>query len=259
MTPYLRPMSFPILFSDEHFVAISKPPGLLMHRTRISEDTVFVVQILRDQLGQRVYPVHRLDRATSGVLIFGKTAEAAGRLGEQVMDKSVDKKYLVIVRGWTPESGTIDYALDDPDSGRGRLPAVTHFTRLGTSEIAAAIGLRYKTARFSLVEARLETGRRHQIRKHFAHLNYPVIGDKRHGDVKQNTYFREVFGMKRMLLHASELAFRHPFSGDALSIHAPVDEEFMRALEITNLTGFLPELSRTTANDDNGEMTAITK
>lgn len=234
-------MSFPILFSDDHFVAINKPPGLLMHRTRISEDTVFVVQLLRDQLGQRVYPVHRLDRATSGVLIFGKTPEAAGRLGEQVMDKSVDKKYLVVVRGWTPENGTIDYALDDPDSGRGRLPAVTHFTLLGTSEIEAPIGLRYKTARFSLVEARLETGRRHQIRKHFAHLNYPVIGDKRHGDVKQNTYFREVFDMKRMLLHASELAFQHPFSGETIVIQAPVDEEFTRALRITDLHSHLPQ------------------
>ena len=234
-------MSFPILFSDDHFIAINKPPGILMHRTRISEDTVFVVQLLRDQLGQRIYPVHRLDRATSGVLIFGKTPEASGRLGEQVMDKSVDKKYLVVVPGWTPESGTIDYALDDPDSGRGRLQAVTHFTLLGTSEIEAPIGLRYKTARFSLVEARLETGRRHQIRKHFAHLNYPVIGDKRHGDVKQNTYFREVFDMKRMLLHASELAFQHPFSGETILIQAPVDEEFTRALGIIDLHSHLPK------------------
>ncbi|MBV6442864.1 MAG: tRNA pseudouridine synthase C [Saprospiraceae bacterium] len=241
MPPYLRTMLFSILFTDDHFIAINKPPGILMHRTRISEDTVFVVQLLRDQLGQRVYPVHRLDRATSGALIFGKTPEAAGLLGEQVMDKTVEKKYLVVVRGWTPESGTIDYALDDPDSGKGRLPAITHFTRLGTSEIDAPIGLRYKTARFSLVEARLETGRRHQIRKHFAHLNHPVIGDKRHGDVKQNTYFREVFGMKRMLLHASELEFRHPFSGKTIRILAPVDEEFMQGLEMTELSVFLPK------------------
>lgn len=233
-------MTFPILFSDEHFVAINKPPGILMHRTRISEDTVFVVQLLRDQLGQRVYPVHRLDRATSGVLLFGKSPEAAGRLGEQVMDKSVEKKYLVVVRGWTPESDTIDYALDDPDSGKGRLPAVTHFTRLGTSEIDAPIGLRYKTARFSLVEARLETGRRHQIRKHFAHLFYPVIGDKRHGDVKHNTYFREVFGMNRMLLHACEMTFLHPYTGETICLQAPVDEEFMRALEITALLPSMP-------------------
>ena len=239
-------MHFSILFSDPYFVAINKPPGILMHRTRISEDNVFVVQLLRDQLGQRVYPVHRLDRATSGVLIFGKTPQAAGQLGEQVMDKSVEKKYLAIVRGWTEESGTIDYALDDPDSGRGRLPAVTHYTRLGTSEIDAAIGLRYNTARFSLVEARLETGRRHQIRKHFAHILHPVINDKRHGDVKQNTYFRNVFGLQRMLLHASELVFRHPVSGETVCVQAVVDEAFAQALATTGLSAYLPEYFRFT-------------
>lgn len=235
-------MSFPILFSDEHFIAINKPPGILMHRTRISEDTVFVVQILRDQLGQRIYPIHRLDRATSGALIFGKTAEAAGRLGEQFMEKSVEKQYLAIVRGWTPESGTIDYALDDPDSGRGRLSAITHFARLGCSEIEAPIGLRYPTARFSLVAAQLETGRRHQIRKHFAHLNYPVIGDSRHGDVKQNKYFREVFDLHRMFLHSHSLSFQHPFTGEAAHIVAPLDELFENTLLLLKLREFYPTI-----------------
>jgi tRNA pseudouridine65 synthase len=230
--------NFPLLFSDPHYVAINKPPGILMHRTRISEDTVFLVQVLRDQLGHKVYPVHRLDRATSGALILGKTAEAAGRLGEQVMDKTVEKKYIAIVRGWAPESGTIDYALDDPETGKGKLDAVTHFSRLGCSEIDEPIGLRYKTARFSLVEAQLETGRRHQIRKHFAHLNHPVIGDKRHGDVKQNTYFREVFGLQRMFLHSIRLGFRHPFTDEPTTITAPVDEEFAQTLKRLQLYEF---------------------
>ncbi len=228
-------MNFDVLFEDEHFVAIVKPAGLLMHRTRISEDTVFLVQLLRDQIGQRVYPVHRLDRATSGALILGKSAAAASKLGEQFMDKSVDKKYICIVRGWVPETGTIDYALDDPDSGKGRLQAITHFRRIGTSEIDAAIGLRYKTARFSLVEAQLETGRRHQIRKHFAHLNYPVIGDRRHGDVKQNTYFRNVFGLNRMFLHSQSIRFQHPFTDEAMLIQAEVDEEFTSTLQLLQL------------------------
>lgn len=234
---------FSILFEDEHFVAINKPPGLLMHRTRISEDNVFVVQLLRDQIGQRVYPVHRLDRATSGVLLFGKNAEAAGLMGEQVMEKTVEKKYLVIVRGWVPESDTIDYALEDPDSGKGRLPAITHFVRLGTSEIDHAIGLRHKTARFSLVEAQLETGRRHQIRKHFAHLNYPVIGDKRHGDVKHNTYFREVFDLRRMFLHSMLLSFQHPYSLQTTAISAPVDEVFESTLHLLKLHEFCPAIA----------------
>ncbi len=232
--------AFQILFSDAHYVAINKPPGILMHRTRISEDNVFVVQLLRNQIGQRVYPVHRLDRATSGVLIMGKNAEAAGRLGEQVMDKIVEKKYLAIVRGWVPETGTIDYALDDPDSGKGRLEAITHFVRLGTSEIDHPIGLRHKTARFSLVEAQLETGRRHQIRKHFAHLNYPVIGDKRHGDVKHNSYFRDVFDLHRMFLHSMLLSFQHPYTQEAIRISAPLDEVFVSTLGLLELSDFCP-------------------
>lgn len=236
-------MAFHILYTDDHFIAINKPPGILMHRTRISEDTVFVVQVLRDQLNQRVFPIHRLDRATSGALILGKTAEAAGRLGEQFMEKSVEKKYLAIVRGWPPESGTVDYALADPESGKGPLQAITHFTRLGSSEIDHAIGLRHKTARFSLMEAELETGRRHQIRKHFAHLNYPVIGDKRHGDVKHNTYFRLHFGLQRMFLHSHLLAFKHPFTGENIRISAPVDAEFENTLQLLELYPFYKTIS----------------
>jgi len=234
---------FPILFSDKNLVAINKPPGILMHRTRISEDNVFVVQLLRDQIGQRVYPVHRLDRATSGVLIFGKNAETSGLLGEQVMDKTVEKKYLVIVRGWVPETGTIDYPLEDPDSGKGRLQAITHFKRLGTSEIDHPIGLRHKTARFSLVEAQLETGRRHQIRKHFAHLNYPVINDRRHGDVKHNTYFRDVFDLHRMFLHSMLMSFQHPYTQETLCISAPVDEVFEQTLHLLQLHEFCPAIA----------------
>ena len=226
-----------ILYSDEHFVAIDKPPGVLLHRSRLSEDKVFVLQMLRDQLGHWVYPVHRLDRATSGVLIFGKTAEAAGRLGAHFMEKTVDKHYLAIVRGWPPESGTIDYPLDDPETGRGPMQAITHFARLGTSEIEAPIGLRYPTARFSFMSAQLETGRRHQIRKHFAHLRYPIIGDTRHGDVKQNKYFRDVWGIQRLFLHSYRLAFQHPFSGENLTIHAPLGPVFETTLQLLKLDG----------------------
>lgn len=235
---------FPILYSDDYFVAINKPRGVLVHRTGISEDRVFVLQLLRDQLGgAHLFTTHRLDRGTSGVLIFGKTQEAARHLGEQFMGKTIEKKYLAVVRGWTDETGTIDYPLADKETGRGLLDAVTHFTRLGQSEIDAAIGLRYPTARFSLVAAEPETGRRHQIRKHFAHINHPIIGDKRHGDVKQNTYFREKFGMPRMLLHASELAFQHPVSGQSVRIAAPLDAEFEQALDIVALRIFLPILN----------------
>lgn len=232
---------FPILYEDEMLVAINKPSGILVHRTGISEDRVFVLQLLRDQLGgTHIYTTHRIDRGASGVLVFAKSQEAARFLGEQFMEKTMDKRYWILVRGWVKEPGTIDYALADRESGRGHLDAVTNYSPLGMSEIDAPIGLRYKTARFSLVEARPETGRRHQIRKHFAHINHPVIGDIRHGDVKQNKYFRDVFGMKRMMLHAASICFQHPGTGNDLVIEAPIGDDFRFGLQLAALDHILP-------------------
>jgi tRNA pseudouridine65 synthase len=237
-------MQFDILFEDDHYIAINKPFGWLVHRSRMSEDTDFVLQRLRNQIKARVYPVHRLDRATSGVLIFGKNSAAASALGILFQDKQVEKKYIAIVRGHVPETETIDYALADPEVGQEPQPAITHYTRLGISEIPEAIGLKYTTARFSLVEAEPETGRRQQIRKHFAHIFHPVIGDKRHGDCKHNKYFEEKFDLKRMFLHAQRLVFKHPENGEAVTIFAPVDHLFLRALGIMQLSAFYPESPR---------------
>ncbi|MCO6479147.1 MAG: tRNA pseudouridine(65) synthase TruC [Phaeodactylibacter sp.] len=219
---------FNILFEDEYLVAIDKPSGIMVHRTRISEDTRFVLQLLRDQLGRRLYPVHRLDRGTSGVLVFGKTREAAALLSEQFRDKGVGKKYLAIIRGYVEGEGTVDYPIAR-DASRPLREAVTHYTRLGQSEIPYAVG-RYATARYSLVEARPVTGRHHQVRRHFAHIRHPVIGDKKHGDVKHNKFMREQWGISRLLLHASSLAFVHPVSGEKVSITAPLDDIFRTAL-----------------------------
>ncbi len=222
-------LPFEILYDDPHIIAINKPPGILVHRSRLSEDRVFVLQLLRDQIGQRLFPAHRLDRATSGVLLFGKSAESAAALGLQFMDKSLEKKYIAIVRGFVPEQDTIDYPLADEESGKGLVDAVTHFKRLEQVTCDMAIGLRYPTARFSRVEITPETGRRHQIRKHFAHLRHPIIGDPRHGDVKHNKYFREQFGITRLLLHAQQLTVRHPDTGALLVLEAAPDAEFLRA------------------------------
>ncbi len=230
-----------ILYTDPWFVAINKPAGMLVHRTRISEDTVFVLQTLRDQIGAPVYTIHRLDRATSGVLVFGTSAEAAEALAAGFREKTMEKKYLAVVRGWTDDAGTVDYAVRDQDKpGAELLPAVTHYRTLGRSEMPYAIGKKYSTARFSLVEAEPETGRRHQIRKHFAHILHPIITDKRHGDNKHNRYFGEQFGFGRLLLHATTLAFTHPYTGEPLRLQAPVDAEFIHGLELTGLSAFLP-------------------
>jgi tRNA pseudouridine65 synthase len=230
---------FPILYEDEFFVAINKPSGILVHRTGMSEDRVFVLQLLRDQLGgSRIYPTHRIDRGTSGVLIFAKNPETARHFGEQFMGKTIEKKYWAMVRGWLYEPATIDYALADKETRKGHLDAVTNYTPMGQSEIEAPIGLRYATARFSLIEAMPETGRRHQIRKHFAHIFHPVIGDVRHGDVKQNKYFRDVFDMRRMMLHAASLSFDHPETQQLMTIDAPIGEDFRHGLVLAKLEAF---------------------
>ena len=224
--------TFEILYEDADIIAINKPPGILVHRSRLSEDRVFVLQLLRDQIGQRLFPAHRLDRGTSGVLLFGKTSEAAAALGQQFMDKSLGKKYIALVRGFVQDEQTIDYPLADEESGKGLVQAITYYKKLKQVTTDMAIGLRYSTARFSLVEVEPETGRRHQIRKHFAHLRHPIIGDPRHGDVKHNKSFREQFGITRLLLHARQLNIQHPISGEPLCLEAEPDAEFLRAVDL---------------------------
>ncbi len=218
---------FPILFEDEQLVAINKPSGILVHRTRISEDKVFVLQLLRDQIGQKVFPVHRLDRGTSGLLLFAKDSETASLLGKQFQEQQVDKSYLAIVRGYLPMRGTIDYALTNR-SPQEPQKAITHYERLQQTELKVAIG-RYETARYSLIQAKPETGKFHQIRRHFSHLRHPIIGDKKHGDVKHNNYWRDHWEIARLLLHAQYLSFVHP-CGERLSLKAKVPADFRKAL-----------------------------
>ncbi len=223
-------MDFPILFEDDSLIAINKPTGILVHRTRISEDKIFVLQLLRKQINQRVYPIHRLDRATSGVLIFGKNKEGASLLSEQFRAKKVEKQYLGIVRGFVEEEATIDYPLAK-EKWLPKKEAISHYRKLNQTEIQEPIG-RYQTARYSLVEVQLETGRRHQIRRHFSHLRHPIIGDKKHGDVKHNSYWRDNFGISRMLLHAQHMQFNHPKTGENQLIYAPIDEAFQKAKDL---------------------------
>lgn len=233
-------ISFEILYEDACLVAINKPPGILVHRTRLSEDTVFVLQLLRDQLGgTHLFPTHRLDRATSGVLVFAKDAETAGWLGTQLMDFKWEKQYVALVRGhFSTHTDTIDYPLTDPETGKHEpQEAITHYQVIAQSELPWPIGLRYSTARFSLVEARPVTGRRQQIRKHFAHLRHPIINDSRHGDVKYSKWFREQ-GMKgRIMLHAYRLEVPHPHLAQNLLLEAQPDGDFKEILDQTQLMG----------------------
>lgn len=222
--------ALPILFRDRWLCAIDKPCGLTVHKTSLGDDRVFALQRLRDQLGQRVWPLHRLDRATSGVLLFALDAETAAAVGRQIMERRLDKRYLAVVRGFTDLSGRIDHALTTGDQ-RPDQPAVTVYRRLATMELPEPIG-RYPVARYSLVEIRPETGRTHQIRRHFKHVFHPLIGDTTYGEGRHNRLFRQRFSCHRLLLHAVELRLRHPWTGRQLEIHAPTGGSFRRVEEV---------------------------
>ncbi|MBL1280739.1 MAG: pseudouridylate synthase [Fluviicola sp.] len=215
-----------ILYQDEFVVAINKPHGLLVHRTKIANDAdEFAVQLLRDQIEMKVFPAHRLDRKTSGVLLFALSAEINSILQKQFMNKEVRKKYLAIVRGYTEDELTIDYSLTNED-GKTQ-DAITRFTTLQRTECNFPSG-KFPTSRYSLLEITPETGRFHQIRKHLAHLRHPIIGDRPHGCNKQNKLFLERFQMSTMLLHAKELHFVHPVSNEQVFVEANCSEEFRR-------------------------------
>jgi tRNA pseudouridine65 synthase len=218
-------MPLKILYRDVHYVAIDKPAGLLVHRSPISRDRVFAVQTLRDQLGQWVYPVHRIDRATSGVLIFGLSADAARRLAEQFESRRVDKAYLAVARGWVDESGTIDHPVADEEAGGAMQAALTCYRRLAKAELPFAVD-RYASSRYSLVRIVPETGRRQQIRKHFKHISHHLIGDTTHGNGRHNRFFREHFGIRRLLLMSQRLGFMHPYEGTQITISTESDRDW---------------------------------
>ena len=238
-----------ILYHDDWLVAINKPAGLLVHRSMIDRhETRFAMQMLRDQIGQHVYPVHRLDKPTSGVLLFALSAETARKMNEIFSVRETEKTYLAIVRGFTDEAGVIDYALREEldkksdrraQQGKEAQEAVTEYRRLATVELPYAVG-RYQTARYSLVRLMPKTGRKHQLRRHLKHVFHPIVGDTTHGDGKQNTFFREHFNCQRMLLAAVNLTFVHPETNRPTTICAPLTEEFAPVMHGMGWDEFLP-------------------
>ena len=225
-------MDLQIVYKDDYLVAINKPHGLLIHKTSLAKDANhFAVQMLRDQLGQRVYPAHRLDRKTSGLLLFSLQKEHLDACFKMFREKTIQKKYKALVRGFTEDSATIDYALR---SENGTLQeAVTHYTTFQRYEIALPFG-KFNTSRYSLVELKPETGRMHQLRKHMAHIFHPIIGDRPHGCNKQNKLWKDKWAMTRMLLHASDLSFKHPIVENDIVLNAEYSKEFKAVLDRLN-------------------------
>lgn len=219
-----------IIYRDEHLIAINKPHGLLVHRSSIAADaSEFALQLLRDQIGMKVNPVHRIDRKTGGILLFAFNKEVEIAMQKAFMENQVSKRYLAIVRGHTPDAEDIDYPLRKEN---GTLQdAFTSYTTLKRAELNIAFG-KHTTSRYSLVEAVPTTGRMHQLRKHLSHIFHPIIGDRTHGCNKQNKLFLEQWEMTTMLLHASQLAFKHPVTSEDVKIEAALQPEFARVIEI---------------------------
>jgi len=238
--PMSLPFSNPLtkLYRDDWLLAVHKPAGLLVHRSPIDRhETEFALQYARElNGGEHVYPVHRLDRPTSGLLLFARDPHTASLLGQAMMANSVHKTYQALVRGWPPEGGLIDHALrehavdkrlkDEPQPLR---EAQTRYTRLATTQLPVGIE-GFATSRYSLMALHPLTGRKHQLRRHMQHISHPIIGDTNYGRTRHNHYFAERFGHSRLMLAATELRFTHPITGTPLHLEAPPSEDFQRVV-----------------------------
>jgi tRNA pseudouridine65 synthase len=239
-------MSTPrLLYRDAHLVAVHKPAGLLVHRTDLARgEREFLVQRLRDRLGQRVYPVHRLDRPTAGVMLFALSPAVAARLGAAFAERRVAKRYLAVVRGLGPEEARLDNPLREEDGRRPKaempaLEAITVVRRLAGVELPVQVD-RYPRSRYSLMEAQPLTGRRHQLRRHLAASGHPIIGDAKHGKGNHNRYFRDVMGCPGLLLAATRLALEHPVEGHRLVIEAALEIPMARLFSRFGWSAHLP-------------------
>ncbi len=222
-----------IIYQDEHLVAIDKPSGLFVHRSPMDKHEIyFALQLVRDQVGQYVYPLHRLDRPTSGVLLFALSENVARLMGQQFSDRLIIKEYFALVRGHLNGEGLVDHALKEKldklgdklvSRDKAAQTAVTSYQSIAQTTLPIPLG-KYDSVRYSLVKLLPKTGRRHQIRRHLAHLRYPIIGDINYGDNKQNPFFHQHFGFKRLMLHAKALYFVHPITQKSVSIYSEFDQ-----------------------------------
>lgn len=228
-------MALSILFHDKNLVAVNKPAGILVHRTKMDfGQTESIVNLLRDQIGAQIFPIHRLDKPTSGVLVFALSSEIAKIMSQEFIERRVHKKYLAVVRGRMNEEISVDHPLKEEldkisdkmaKKDKPAQEALTHFSPLANTELPVSVD-RYPTSRYSLVQAMPVTGRKHQIRRHLRHINHPIIGDTTHGSAKHNKFFENEFKTKRLLLACTEMTFTHPKTNIPMTLKAPLSEDF---------------------------------
>jgi tRNA pseudouridine65 synthase len=208
-------MALEILYQDKDVVAVNKPSGMLVHRGWANDKVVAMTEV-RDQIGEWVYPVHRLDRGSSGALLFALSSEVAATLGHAFSERLVQKYYLALLRGVPEERGLIDHDIPKKEGGP-KVSSQTAYRRLGVS------------GRYSLVEAMPRTGRLHQIRRHFKHISCPLIGDVKYGKGEHNRHFRDNYNLHRLALHSHGLSVDHPRSGERLEVRAGLPEDLASA------------------------------
>lgn len=235
-------MELEILYRDDELIAINKPAGMLVHRSWLDKhETQFAMQTLRDQIGQHVFPIHRLDRPTSGVLLFALNSEMARLMSEQFEQHQIQKSYLAVVRGYLQGEDQIDYPLkvildkiaDKFSQEKEAQSAVTDYKGVKTVEMPYAVG-KHQTARYSLVQLYPQTGRKHQLRRHMKHLFHPIMGDSKYGDLHQNRALAEKSGVERLMLHAHSLYFTHPKTLQKIEIIAPLDHQWQQLFMFFN-------------------------
>lgn len=227
--------TLPVIYQDSQLIAVHKPSGLLVHRTAIDRhETRFAVQIVRNQTGQHVFPAHRLDRGTSGILLFALHRETARQLSILFQTRSIEKTYLAIVRGHPQENGRIlhpltrqydDYECRPTEMTSSAQAACTDYRRLATTELPYRVD-RYPSSRYALIELMPHTGRKHQLRRHMKHIAHPIIGDATYGKGRHNRLFQTLFGTQRLLLACTGMRFTHPQSGEPLHLTAPPADDF---------------------------------
>ncbi|WP_215226160.1 pseudouridine synthase [Echinicola shivajiensis] len=226
-------MELEILYQDDYYIAVNKPAGMMVHKSNIAmeDEPVYALQTLRDQIGLKVYPLHRIDRPTSGILWFAKSSEAVAPFQELFTNNEIKKYYLTIVRGYTKEKeALIDHPLKKKLK-KELQDAQTEYLRLAEVEIPFASSPKHETSRYSLVRAYPLTGRMHQIRRHMAHERNYIIGDNTHGDNRQNRFFRMHYNMHNMLLHAWQTEFIHPITKEVIRVKANPPDYFMHIVQ----------------------------
>lgn len=230
-----------ILYRDEYLIAVHKPANMLVHKSMIDRhETIYLMQCLRDQIGQYVYPLHRLDKPTSGVILFALSNDSARRFSSVIEQGLTVKTYLAVIRGYAPSCIEIDYPLKekldkktDAKAKQDKAPqsAFTQGKCMAQLEVPEPVG-RYQQARFSLVQLIPKTGRKHQLRRHMAHIRHPILGDTTHGDGVQNRFARQVLNFHQLALCAVQMQCFHPYTKQFIDVKSTPDDNLQKLIDL---------------------------